>query len=59
MLVTGHSAGGQLAAAMVATDWHALYPKAPADLVPAGYAISGVFDLTPLTDVGHQPGLAA
>ena len=33
---------------MVATDWHALYPKAPADLVPAGYAISGVFDLTPL-----------
>jgi arylformamidase len=49
VLVCGHSAGGQLTAAMVATDWHALYPRAPADLVPAGYAISGVFDLTPLT----------
>ena len=48
MVVTGHSAGGHLAAAMAATDWHALYPKAPADLVPAGYAISGVFDLTQL-----------
>jgi arylformamidase len=48
MLACGHSAGGHLAAAMVATDWQALYPKAPADLVPAGYAVSGVFDLTPL-----------
>ncbi len=48
MLVYGHSAGGHLAAAMVATDWPSLYPKAPADLVPAGYAISGVFDLSPL-----------
>ena len=48
MMVYGHSAGGHLAAAMVATDWHALYPKAPADLVPAAYSISGVFDLTPL-----------
>jgi arylformamidase len=51
MLVSGHSAGGHLAAAMVATDWHSLYPKAPADLTPAGYAISGVFDLTPLVGV--------
>jgi len=48
ILVYGHSAGGHLAAAMVATDWHTLYPKAPGDLVPAGYAISGLFDLTPL-----------
>jgi arylformamidase len=48
MLVIGHSAGGHLAASMVATDWPTLYPKAPADLVPAGYAISGLFDLTPM-----------
>ncbi len=48
MLVYGHSAGGHLSAAMVATDWRSLYPKAPADLVPAGYAISGLFDLSPL-----------
>jgi len=50
MLVYGHSAGGHLAGAMVATDWGALYPKAPADLIPAGYSISGIFDLTPLID---------
>jgi arylformamidase len=48
MMVYGHSAGGHLAAAMVATDWPSLYPKAPGDLVPAGYSVSGLFDLTAL-----------
>src|ERR1700746_2149811 len=48
MMLYGHSAGGHLAGAMVATDWQALYPKAPPDLVPAAYSISGLFDLTPL-----------
>ena len=57
MLVCGHSAGGHLAAAMAATDWHALYPKAPPDLVPAAYAISGVFDLTPLTGLAMNQDL--
>jgi arylformamidase len=57
LLVYGHSAGGHLTAAMVATDWHALYPKAPPDLVPAGYAISGVFDLTPLVSVSMNQDL--
>jgi arylformamidase len=57
MLVYGHSAGGQLAAAMVATDWPALYPKAPGDLVPSGYAISGVFDLAPLVGLAMNQDL--
>jgi arylformamidase len=48
MFVYGHSAGGHLAAAMVGTDWPAFYPKAPADLVSIGYAISGLYDLSPL-----------
>jgi arylformamidase len=48
MLVYGHSAGGHLAAAMLATDWRALDPAAPAGLVPAAYSVSGVFDLAPL-----------
>ncbi len=48
MSVYGHSAGGHLAAALVATDWTSLYPKLPTDLIPSGYSISGVFDLTPL-----------
>ena len=51
MMVYGHSAGGHLAGAMVATEWHELYPKTPADLVPAAYSVSGVFDLTPLVQV--------
>jgi arylformamidase len=57
IFVYGHSAGGHLAAAMVATDWPALYPKAPADLVPAGYSISGVFDLTVLTGISVNQDL--
>ena len=46
-VVTGHSAGGHLTAAMVATDWSKI-AGVPADLVRAGVAISGVFDLAPL-----------
>jgi arylformamidase len=46
--ISGHSAGGHLAACMIATDWKKLDPSAPADLVPAGYSISGLFDLSPL-----------
>jgi arylformamidase len=57
MLVYGHSAGGHLAACMAATDWPSLYPKVPADLVPAGYAISGLFDLTPLLKTGMNQDL--
>lgn len=48
MTIYGHSAGGHLAACMMATDWTARDASAPADLVPVGYAISGVFDLIPL-----------
>lgn len=48
-VVYGHSAGGHLSACMTATNWTTLDPAVPADLVPAGYAISGVFDLVPLT----------
>jgi arylformamidase len=46
MMIYGHSAGGHLAACMMATDWTKF--GAPADLVPAGYAISGVYDLAGL-----------
>jgi arylformamidase len=46
-LVIGHSAGGHLAAAMVANDWSRV-AGVPADLVRAGYALSGVYDLVPL-----------
>ena len=57
MMVYGHSAGGHLAGAMVATNWHELYPKAPPDLVPVAYSASGVFDLTPLVDLAMAQDL--
>lgn len=48
IFVYGHSAGAHLAACLLATDWKAIAPDAPADLVPAIHAASGVFDMTPL-----------
>src|SRR5262245_5065251 len=57
LMVYGHSAGGHLTACMVATDWKRFDPKAPADLVPAGYAISGLFDLAPLTHTAMNADL--
>lgn len=46
-VVVGHSAGGHLSAAMLATDWSKV-PGVPDDLVRAAYSISGVFELEPL-----------
>lgn len=57
MVVYGHSAGGHLAACLLAQDWKAFASDAPADLVPAAYAISGVFDLAPLTQVSMNQDL--
>ncbi|MEP7032055.1 MAG: alpha/beta hydrolase, partial [Pseudolabrys sp.] len=54
IFVYGHSAGGHLAACMTAQDWKAHASDAPADLVPAAYSISGVFDLLPLTKVSQN-----
>ncbi|MBS0249089.1 MAG: alpha/beta hydrolase [Proteobacteria bacterium] len=57
IVVFGHSAGGHLTACMVAQRWKELAADAPDDLVPAGYAISGVFDLAPLTQVSFNKDL--
>jgi arylformamidase len=48
LVISGHSAGGQLAACLLATDWSALDAPLPADFILAAYAISGLFDLVPL-----------
>ena len=58
MLAVGHSAGGHLAAMLLATDWRALDPGLPADLVPAALPISGVFELEPLLRDHHRAGAA-
>jgi arylformamidase len=44
--VSGHSAGGHLVAMLLATDWTQF--GAPADVVKAGCAISGLYDLEPI-----------
>jgi arylformamidase len=55
LVVSGHSAGGHLAACMLATEWRAL--GASPDLVPAAYAISGLFDLKPLVPTSINTAL--
>jgi arylformamidase len=55
IVVAGHSAGGHLAAMLLACDWRAVDPELPTDLVRAALAVSGVFDLEPLR---HAPFLA-
>ncbi len=57
LLACGHSAGGHLAAALLATDWSKRAPGLPADLVPAAFSISGLFDLTPLVNVSMNADL--
>lgn len=51
LIVSGHSAGGHLAACLLATEAH----------VPAAYSISGLFDLSPLipTSINAKLGLDA
>ncbi len=44
----GHSAGGHLTAALLATDWKRLDQSLPEGLACRGYSISGLFDLAPL-----------
>ena len=57
LVVSGHSAGGHLAACMLATDWRAFDASLPADLVTAAYAISGLFDLRPLVTTSINTAL--
>jgi arylformamidase len=47
MVTSGHSAGGHLCAMTLATRWVDEAPDLPLMLVPAGVAISGLFDLRP------------
>jgi arylformamidase len=46
--VIGHSAGGHLAAMVLAAQWKKVGADLPADLVKAALSISGLFDLAPI-----------
>ena len=53
--VAGHSAGGHLAAMLLACDWQAVAPDLPAGLVRNALSISGLHDLR---EIRHVPFLA-
>lgn len=52
--VVGHSAGGHLAAMLLACQWQAYAKDLPVDLVKHAVSISGLFDLEPIL---HTPFL--
>lgn len=55
--VAGHSAGGHLAATLLATDWTALDKALPADLIKSGVLSSGLYELEPLRHVSMHADL--
>jgi arylformamidase len=54
IVVSGHSAGGHLAAMLLSCLWREVADDLPADLVKSALSISGMFDLEPLR---HTPFL--
>jgi arylformamidase len=57
LVISGHSAGGHLAACMLATDWPALDASLPRDLVVGAYSISGLFELEPMVETSINKAL--
>ncbi|QTN25656.1 alpha/beta hydrolase [Rhizobacter sp. AJA081-3] len=55
IVVGGHSAGGHLAAMMLACQWPRVAGDLPADLVKSALSISGLYELEPIR---HTPFLA-
>lgn len=56
IFVTGHSAGGQQAGMMAATDWEGQYAL-PKDVIKGAIPMSGLFDLRPFKKSWLQPKL--
>ncbi len=58
IVVAGHSAGGHLAAMLLCAHWPTVAVDLPTDLVRTALAVSGVFDLRPISRVRFlQPDL--
>ncbi len=56
LYVSGHSAGGHLAAMMLAALWPVMDRSLPRNLYKGGLAVSGVYDLRPLVEVDWLKG---
>lgn len=48
IMIAGHSAGGHLAAMMMAAHWNVFGQDLPTDLIKAGVFMSGLYDLEPV-----------
>ena len=57
MFAAGHSAGGHLAAMMLAAQWPRYAADLPATLFKGGLAVSGIYDLRPLRKVSVNQDL--
>jgi len=58
IVVAGHSAGGHLAAMLLCAHWTKVALDLPANLVRTALAVSGVFDMRPISRVSFlQPDL--
>jgi arylformamidase len=55
--VTGHSAGGHLAAMMATTDWPQFQDSLPRDMIKSIIPVSGLFDLEPLRLISLNEGV--
>ncbi|ABE36522.1 Putative esterase [Paraburkholderia xenovorans LB400] len=56
-IVSGHSAGGHLAARLMATQWPAVGADLPPQLLDGAILISALFDLEPLCETSINHGL--
>jgi arylformamidase len=54
MYVLGHSAAGQLAAAMASTNWPEFDPHLPAHVLDGFIGVSGFYDIEPFAETGFQ-----
>jgi arylformamidase len=54
LYVLGHSAAGQLAAAMASTNWPEFDPHLPAHVLDGFIGVSGFYDIEPFADTGFQ-----
>lgn len=54
MHISGHSAGGHLAAMLMATDWPAFADGLPRDLIKSGVLLSGLYELEPILGTSVQ-----
>jgi arylformamidase len=48
LFVSGHSAGGHIAATLISTDWPGYKPGLPEDMIKGALPISGLYDLEPI-----------